>query len=141
MHGGGTGAWLVWISMVTNYTGSKCLLKQVPWGTLRTQLGEPGNTWLDLCRAAVPGLKTKTVNGSKFLKGLRLSGNSFKWWNMESGSNSLGAVYITARGPDSSVTGTVGEVRSNFISIKAQLFSILKNLRVYGWNRVADKYC
>jgi len=58
--------------MVTNYTGSKCLLKQVPWGTLRTQLGEPGNTWLDPCKAAVPGEKTKTVNGSKFMKGLKI---------------------------------------------------------------------
>lgn len=64
--------WLVWISKVTNYTGSKCLLRQVPWGTLRTKLGEPGNTWLDPCKAAVPGEKTKTVNGSKFMKGLKI---------------------------------------------------------------------
>lgn len=39
--------------------------------TLKTQSGELGNTWLDPCRAAVPGEKTeniKTVNGGQFMK-------------------------------------------------------------------------
>ena len=84
--------------MVTSYRGSSSSLKQVPWRALRIQLGELGNTWLDPCRAAVPGEKTKikTTDGGKFMKGLRFRGNSYTWWSTESGRYFPGDVYVTA---------------------------------------------